>query len=103
MRLSRKEVLAITSAFTKLFPESEFELYLFGSRTDDTKKGGDIDLLVVVSDLEKSQFADAKSQLKNEMFKSMDEQRIDITVASPQDLEQDTFLRSVQGQLVKLT
>ena len=45
MRLSRKEIEVILSIARKIYGES-VKVYLFGSRTDDSKKGGDIDLLV---------------------------------------------------------
>lgn len=42
MRLSKKEV----EALKEVFKDFEGEIYIFGSRTDDTKKGGDIDILL---------------------------------------------------------
>ena len=45
MRLSSVQQNIIKSATTKLFGENA-NIYLFGSRVDDTKKGGDIDLLI---------------------------------------------------------
>lgn len=41
MRLSFFEVESIVKIFTEVFGEGK--IYLFGSRTDDSKKGGDID------------------------------------------------------------
>ena len=45
MRLSPKEVSAIRAEVKRL--DSKSEVHLFGSRVDDTARGGDIDLLVV--------------------------------------------------------
>ena len=45
MRLTTSETDAIREEVGRLDPEAE--LYLYGSRTDDTARGGDIDLLVV--------------------------------------------------------
>ena len=44
MRLQPEEQAAIISTITSFDKESE--IYLFGSRLDDTKRGGDIDVLV---------------------------------------------------------
>ncbi len=44
MRLSDKEVQAIKDCFRNIFHSGE--IYLFGSRVDDSKKGGDIDLYI---------------------------------------------------------
>ena len=46
MRLNKKYQVIIKESFTKLFDSGD--IYLFGSRVDDTKKGGDIDLYLVV-------------------------------------------------------
>jgi predicted nucleotidyltransferase len=45
MRLTASEADAIREEVGRLDPEAE--LYLYGSRTDDAARGGDIDLLVV--------------------------------------------------------
>lgn len=95
MRLSKKEETAIVTAFKKVFRSEEYKLYLFGSRTDDQKKGGDIDLLVVVNPEHKKHFIDAKSLIKVEIFKMLDEQKIDITIATQPEMENDVFLSSL--------
>jgi predicted nucleotidyltransferase len=45
MRLTTSEADAIREEVSRLDPAAE--LYLYGSRTDDAARGGDIDLLVV--------------------------------------------------------
>lgn len=42
MRLSERE----KEALREVFKNFEGEIYIFGSRLDDTKKGGDIDILL---------------------------------------------------------
>ena len=46
MRLSKYYVDSIKNVFNDVFCEGA--IYLFGSRVDDTKKGGDIDLYIEV-------------------------------------------------------
>ena len=53
MRLAQSEIEAICEAFDATF--SVGEVILFGSRTDDTKKGGDIDLYLKVPKEEATQ------------------------------------------------
>ena len=50
MRLSNKEVDLIKTTVEGFFENPR--IYLFGSRVDDTKKGGDIDLFVISDDTE---------------------------------------------------
>ena len=45
MRLSKKEVEVIKFQTKKIFGEAEISL--FGSRMDENKKGGDIDLYII--------------------------------------------------------
>lgn len=102
MRLSKEEQKVIVEAFKKVCSTAPFELYLFGSRTDDNKRGGDIGLLVSTSPERKPFFIDAKTQIRKEMFRYLDEQKIDITVAIDQDLKSDIFLKSIAGSKIIL-
>jgi predicted nucleotidyltransferase len=45
MRLTAGEITAIREEIERLDPKAE--VYLYGSRVDDTARGGDVDLLVV--------------------------------------------------------
>ncbi|OFZ28790.1 MAG: hypothetical protein A2622_06825 [Bdellovibrionales bacterium RIFCSPHIGHO2_01_FULL_40_29] len=101
MRLSHKEVASIKSAFSVVLADHPYELYLFGSRVDDNKKGGDIDLLVVVSTAQKSSVADQKTVIRKKIFESIPEQKIDITVATPEELRSDDFLVSIMEYAIK--
>ena len=76
MRLEKKEREAITSSIQSL--DSNAEIYLFGSRTDLTKKGGDIDILVI------SQFltSDDKIAILAQIFETLEEQKIDLIIVS---------------------
>lgn len=45
MRLKENEIENIKKSFIEIFKEGE--IYLFGSRVDDNRKGGDIDLYII--------------------------------------------------------
>lgn len=45
MRLTANEITAIREETRRL--DNQAEVYLYGSRVDDTARGGDVDLLVV--------------------------------------------------------
>lgn len=72
MRLSQKERDFFKSFINNL--SNEAKVYLFGSRVDDTKRGGDIDLLVVSKDITKQQIR----RVKIEFYKLFGEQKLDI-------------------------
>lgn len=52
-------------------------VYLFGSRADDTKKGGDIDL-AIATDMERNEFRTRKIQFLVAMTRRNLEVRIDV-------------------------
>lgn len=50
MRLTREETKAISEEVRRV--DATAQIYLYGSRADDTARGGDIDLLVVSEQLD---------------------------------------------------
>ena len=72
MRLTRNEVTLLKEKPASLSKEAK--LYLFGSRVDDNKRGGDIDLLVVSKKLTKRDLR----HLRLAFFKVFGEQKLDI-------------------------
>lgn len=80
MRLNKSEVEAIKSTYANIFPDGL--VYLFGSRVDDHKKGGDIDLYLVPDQaLTVSEAYEKKSQFRLELKDKIGEQKIDIIIA----------------------
>jgi len=80
MRLARQEREAITSAIHQA--DSDAEIYLFGSRVDDTARGGDIDLLVLSQKIKLM----AKLDILAQLHLKLGERKIDLAVfpdASP--------------------
>lgn len=72
MRLTDKEIEIIKSQTFKIFGESQ--IYLFGSRVDDDKKGGDIDLFIIPKN-KKDSFQKKlllKARLEDRLFKPVD-------------------------------
>ncbi|MEN0057827.1 MAG: nucleotidyltransferase domain-containing protein [Bdellovibrio sp.] len=94
MRLTEKEKRALTNAVHSVLM-GKYELYLFGSRTDLKKRGGDIDLLIVIEGSAKQAAMENKIKIKQVIFSLIPEQRIDITFATPEELKQDAFLKSI--------
>ncbi len=93
MRLTREEKRVIVDAVKKVDPDAI--VYLFGSRVDDAKSGGDIDLLIFSSGIS----FDEKLQIKKEIFNALDEQKLDLVISN--DLK-DPFVQLALETGVKL-
>lgn len=74
MRLSERYIKVIKKYFEQFFGNGE--IYLFGSRVDDSKKGGDIDLYFVLQ--EHSNLFEKKIKFLSRVKKELGEQKIDI-------------------------
>jgi len=74
MRLSAKYKEVILKYFNQFFKNGE--IYLFGSRVDDTKKGGDIDLYLVLQ--EHTNLFEKKIKFLSRIKRELGEQKIDI-------------------------
>lgn len=74
MRLTQQEIEVLKNKLKQLCKDSK--LYLFGSRVDDNKRGGDIDLLIISKELTKKDLR----EIRIEFFKHFGEQKIDIVL-----------------------
>jgi predicted nucleotidyltransferase len=81
MRLTSAEVEAIRSCAKRYFGEGCI-VRLFGSRTDDTRRGGDIDLHI---EAETAGLATLSNELmfRQDLKDSIGEQPIDVVVRGP--------------------
>jgi uncharacterized protein len=79
MRLSDFEIATIKQNTQKIFGDTS-EIFLFGSRVDDNKKGGDIDLYIKTQDAQK--IFDKKSQFLLSLQDQIGDQKIDIIVST---------------------
>ena len=80
MRLTPEKQLLIIQCFQESF-QKEDSLWLFGSRVDDAKKGGDIDLYVETS-LNIQEAWKAKLNFLKKLVYAMGDQKIDVVVHS---------------------
>ena len=73
MRIKNEHVLFLKKSIKNFLPDAD--VYLIGSRTDDLKKGGDIDILVIGENRLTGQ---EKRDIKIAFYKKFGEQKLDI-------------------------
>ncbi len=90
MRLSPQIAEKLVSLAKENFGE-DCKLYLFGSRVDDSKKGGDIDLLLLTDEKIKLK---EKWAIKRKIYDLIGEQKIDLVnfTHSEEDAFKDIIL-----------
>jgi predicted nucleotidyltransferase len=76
VRLSEGEKAAILEAVRRFDPDAR--VFLFGSRTDDSRKGGDIDLLVLSDSIGPSE----RRRIRRAICDAIGEQKIDLLIAT---------------------
>jgi predicted nucleotidyltransferase len=85
MRLKPWEIDGIVEAIECVLKKEgislrDIELRLYGSRADDQKKGGDIDLLLRIPSKILAKIEDLRFRINIEMQKRIGEQKIDLLV-----------------------
>lgn len=95
MRLTAEQQAAITTTFVEVFGKGEIRL--FGSRVDDNRRGGDIDLYVMPD--QRTRLADARITFLARLKSRIGEQRIDLVIAAepPRSIDQ---IAQTQGILL---
>jgi predicted nucleotidyltransferase len=94
MRLSKSEQQVIKQSISVF--DKEAKVVLFGSRTKDAARGGDIDLLIISDNIKQQHLG----QIRWKLWEKLGEQKIDL-VLSKRHLS-DTFVRIVfeQGEVL---
>ena len=84
MRLTPPQITTIRQSVTEVFGE-DTEVWLFGSRTDDAKRGGDIDLLIVPPQLASEDRMRRRIRLLAQLERRLGERKVDVVVEKPDD------------------
>jgi len=94
MRLDKKQRYALEKALEVV----NGEVYIFGSRVDDTKMGGDIDILIFSED----DSFELSKKVSVAFFKECEE-KIDVLVMNSNNLTQDqeAFLKTIEKVRIK--
>jgi predicted nucleotidyltransferase len=80
MRLTNQEIKSIKESFHQVFDTGK--IYLFGSRIDDSLKGGDIDLFIELDIvLTVKEVLDKTNKFKISLYDKIGEQKIDVIIS----------------------
>ena len=82
MRLTPQQQSTIRTAVAETFGENA-TIWLFGSRVDDNKRGGDIDLLIETKELDVTTIVRSELALLTKLQMKLGEQKIDVLVDYP--------------------
>lgn len=95
MRLTEYEIQSIKKCFSEVFGEGH--IYLFGSRVDDTKKGGDIDLYLCPQTLPTNRL-EQKINFLIKLESLIGEQKIDVIIAKDKTrlIEQEALRTGIE-------
>lgn len=87
MRLTSNEITVIKSS-AKTFFGPNAKIFLFGSRVDDARKGGDIDLYV---ETDSTPVLQNKISFITHLKLTLGDQKIDVVVNAPNKNDQKIF------------
>ncbi len=87
MRLTQQEIQIIKSSVHEVMGENT-NVWLFGSRVDDSKRGGDIDWFIEADLYDPTEKVLKTAQLWAKLQLRLGEQRIDIVLAAANPDEQ---------------
>ena len=82
MRLTPHQRQVLTEAARDCF-DAGVQVRLFGSRADDARRGGDIDLLIQTQLSDPAQISRAHTQFLARVYTALGEQKIDVLIDYP--------------------
>ena len=84
MRLTPEQIAMLKEAASEYFG-ADASVLLFGSRVDDSKRGGDIDLLVCPGPDARDQIFSRRIRLLTRLERMLGERKIDVVIEMPPD------------------
>jgi len=96
MRLSKRVIHLLQDNIKKSF--GDVNIYLFGSRTDDNKRGGDIDL-AIDTDISRQEFRKKKSLFLALLIRIDFDYKIDVVNFNTKD---ELLFQEIQQNYIKI-
>lgn len=100
MRLTLDQQAAILTAATETFGAAA-AVWLFGSRADDSKRGGDIDLLVRPGQDATDRLFERKVRMLTLLERLLGERKVDVVVEAPGDTRPIVTIAHATGVQIK--
>jgi predicted nucleotidyltransferase len=100
MRISAIEIKSIKELALKVFGKGT-KVFLYGSRVDDQKKGGDIDLLISTANKEKLTIS-SKVLYMAELKRIIGDQKIDIVFDNDSLKIKSLFYKTIKSEALEL-
>jgi predicted nucleotidyltransferase len=94
MRLSNAEINTIKTTVLEL--DLQAHVFLFGSRVDDSKRGGDIDLLIESKKISKQDLR----TIRRQFYAKFGEQKMDLIIDN--DIDNQAFISMIKPKSVPL-
>jgi predicted nucleotidyltransferase len=101
MRITETERRVLRDAAREAFG-ADSTIFLFGSRADDARRGGDIDLLVETGKNGHAAIFEAQLRFLARVKLALGEQKIDVLVDYPDRKNRPEILRIARAQGVQL-
>lgn len=81
MRLTEQQIKIIRHVVENLAGNNA-RVTLFGSRVDDTKKGGDIDLLISLPEVVQHP-AELSAKISSQLIRNLEGRKVDVLLSAP--------------------
>jgi predicted nucleotidyltransferase len=94
MRISTSEITNLLNSIKRF--DEDADVYLFGSRIDDNKRGGDIDIAILSDKIDLKK----KIDIKFNFFNDFGEQKLDIVII---DNENQPFWQYIKEKAILLS
>lgn len=92
MRLDKTEKKALFYAVEEI----DYPVFLFGSRVDNSKKGGDIDIVILSGEKKTDIMLEVERR-----FLSKCEEKIDVVILNPDDSEDREFFHTLKKERIR--
>lgn len=102
MRLKNTEIIGIANGIESFITANPVDLRLYGSRLDDNKKGGDIDLMLIVPSESKNLMQMDKYKILVQIKNNIGDRKIDLLICDASEVESDPFIALVFPSSVSL-